>query len=91
MGCCLFMVVLAGAPRLAFMLWWIFQPLRVQPAFSTFIWPLLGVIFIPWTTLMYVVVYPQGINGFDWIWLGLALAADIATYTGGYAKRGSYR
>jgi hypothetical protein len=76
MGCCLFAVLLAGAPRLAFVLWW------VQATFSNFIWPLVGVLLVPWTTIMYVIVYPAGINGFDWLWLGLALAIDIGTYVG---------
>ena len=68
MGCCLFAILLAGAPRLAMLIWWIFQPYRMQATFHSFIWPLLGVIFIPWTTIMYVIVYPGGINGFDWVW-----------------------
>jgi hypothetical protein len=84
MGCCLFATLLAGAPRIAFALWWIFQPYRINATFSTFIWPLLGVVFIPWTTIMYVIVYPGGITGFDWLWLGLALAIDIGSYGGGY-------
>jgi len=82
MGCCLFAVLLAGAPRLAFLIWWMFQPYRMSATFPNFIWALLGVLFIPWTTIMYVIVFPNGINGFDWVWLGLALAIDIGTYVG---------
>lgn len=89
MGCCLFAVMLAGAPRLAFVLWWIFQPVRFNATFSSFIWPILGVVIIPWTTLMYVIVAPGGITGFDWLWLGLALAIDIGTYGGGLRSRSS--
>ncbi len=88
MGCCLFAVLLAGAPRLAFLLWWLVQPYRMQATFHTFIWPLVGVIFLPWTTIMYVIVAPGGVNGFDWLWLGLAFAIDIGTYAGnGRARR----
>jgi hypothetical protein len=83
MGCCLFATILAGAPRLAFIFWWIFQPVRMNATFPNFIWPLLGVLFVPFTTLMYVIVFPGGINGFDWLWLGLAVAIDISTYGGG--------
>jgi hypothetical protein len=37
---------------------------------------------------MYVVVEPVGgIDGFDWIWLGLAFLADIAMYVGSAYKR----
>lgn len=83
MGCCLFALLLAGAPRLAFLLWWLFQPLRIQATFSTFWWPLLGLIFLPWTTIMYVLVYPGGVTWLDWVFLGLALLVDIASYGGG--------
>lgn len=91
MGCCLFASILAGAPRLAFLLWWVFQPLRIQTTFNNqFIWPLLGVIFLPWTTLMYVIVFPGGINWFDWVLLGLAVVVDVASYGGGaYSRRKS--
>lgn len=87
MGCCLFAVLLAGAPRLAFLLWWLVQPLRMQTTFPNFIWTVLGVIFVPWATIMYAIVYPGGINGFDWVWLGLALAIDIGTYVGNFRAR----
>jgi hypothetical protein len=87
MGCCLFALLLAGAPRLVFVLWWIFQPFRMQATFPNFFWPLLGVILVPWTTVMYVIVFPGGINGFDWLWLGLALAVDVSTYVGNARAR----
>ncbi|NTU70727.1 MAG: hypothetical protein HGB10_02755 [Coriobacteriia bacterium] len=83
MGCCLFASILAGAPRFAFVLWWLFQPGRIGRTFDGFLWPLLGLIFVPWTTLMYVMVYPGGIGGFDWLWLALALFIDLGTYGGG--------
>jgi hypothetical protein len=87
MGCCLFATVLAGAPRIAFILWWLFDTQRINHTFTNVIWPLLGVLFIPWTTLMYVFVYPGGISGFDWVLLGIALLVDISTYTGGARAR----
>ena len=87
MGCCLFASLLAGAPRIALLLWWLFQPVRINATFSSFIWPLLGVLLLPWTTIMYVIVFPGGILGFDWVWLGLALVIDIASYGGGFRSR----
>ena len=36
---------------------------------------------------MYLFVGGGGISGFDWLWLGLALLADIAGYVGGAARR----
>jgi hypothetical protein len=32
---------------------------------------------------MYLIIYPGGIVGFDWIWMGLGLLADIAWWAGG--------
>jgi len=29
------------------------------------------------------------LNGWDWLWIGLALAGDIATYVGGVERRKS--
>jgi hypothetical protein len=87
--CCLFTVLVLLGPRIAGAIWWIAQPLRWIPgAFTSWIWPLLGLIFVPWTTIMYVLIAPGGLIGFDWLWLGLALFADIASYAGGgYGNR----
>ncbi len=51
--------------------------------------PLLGLLILPWTTLMYLMVFgTNGIVGFDWVWLGLALLVDLGAYGGGaYANR----
>lgn len=86
--CCFFTVLLFFGPRLAILIWWIAQPVRWYgqteiSAFQSWIWPLLGFIFLPWTTLMYVAVYPGGLVFFDWILLALALIVDIGTYAGG--------
>jgi hypothetical protein len=80
MGCCLLALMLSGAPRIAFLVWWVVQPFRMEATFDTFMWPLIGVLFMPWTTIMYVLVFPGGITGFDWVWLGLGLAVDISTW-----------
>jgi hypothetical protein len=36
---------------------------------------------------MYVVVRPNGVEGIDWLWLGLAVLADLTMYSGGVYKR----
>ncbi len=89
MGCCIFTLVLFGASRLADVLWWIVQPNRWSLTFSAFpgaywIWPFLGIIFLPWTTLMYVIVYPGGIIFINLIFLVLAFIVDIGSYGSGY-------
>jgi hypothetical protein len=84
MGCCLFATALAGMPRLAGALWWIFQTARWDAVFNgSFFIPLVGLLFLPWTTIMYVLVYRPTMGIFDWILVGFALVIDIASYTGG--------
>jgi hypothetical protein len=86
--CCFFTTLVFLGPRAAILIWWLINPVRWQATFSSFIWPLLGFLFVPWATLMYVLVAPGGVVGFDWIWLGLAVLADIGMYAGGgYGNR----
>jgi hypothetical protein len=86
--CCFFVALFAFGPRLAFLIWWLINPIYINLVFKTWIWPLLGLIFLPWTTLMYAIVFgTNGIVGFDWIWLGLGVLADVASYAGGGARR----
>jgi hypothetical protein len=85
--CCFFTTLFFFGPRLAFLIYWLIPAgqLKIAATFNTFIWPLLGLIFLPWTTLIYVIVFP--VVSFDWIWLGLAVLADIASYGAGTARR----
>ena len=76
--CCLFAILVLIGPRAAILVWWLVDQLRWAAAFDTFIWPLLGFLFLPWTTLVWVLVFPGGIDGFDWLWLAIGLAIDIA-------------
>jgi hypothetical protein len=92
--CCAFLSLVLLGPRFFGALWWLFQPARWQTAFNGWtggnlwwIWPVLGIIFVPWLTIMYVIVSPGGIEGFDWVWLGLALFGDIASYGGGVGRK----
>ena len=83
--CCFFTALLLFGPRLAILVWWIWNPVYINTLFQSWIWPLLGLIFLPWTTLMFTLVYP--IIGLDWLWLGLAVLADISAYAAGAARR----
>ena len=86
---CLFVVLLFFGPRSAIALWWIFDTVRFDVTFSSFWLPFLGFLLAPWTTLMYVLVAPGGVNGLDWLWLGLAVVLDLASYSSGgvYGRR----
>jgi hypothetical protein len=68
----------AFAPRLVLILMWIVGD-RINAAFSSWIWPLLGIIFVPYTTIMYVLVWSPatGISGWDWIWLAMGVMLDV--------------
>lgn len=88
---CLFAVFGAFFPRLAVLFIWLARPVRFSEAFDGFLlWPLLGLICLPYTTLMYVIVWSPGVglSGFDWFWLVLAAALDISSLGGsGYVNR----
>jgi hypothetical protein len=89
--CCILTILLFLGPRFAGIVWWIAAPNRwvgAVGAFESAIWPILGIIFLPWTVLMYVLVSPGGVTGFDWVWIVLAVIVDVAAYTGGgYGNR----
>src|SRR5262245_48113047 len=57
---CLFAVIGGIPPRFAFFVWWIMRPAQVDAAFDTFIFPLLGIIFLPLATLLYAVLRTVG-------------------------------
>jgi hypothetical protein len=87
--CCFFLGLMFLGPRFGFLIYWLLAPLKVNLAFTGLNFPWLvgiaGLVFLPWTILMWVIVAP--LNGWDWLWIGLAVAADIATYMGGTYKR----
>jgi hypothetical protein len=66
-------------PRIALIMFWIARPDRMDETFTTVIWPLLGIVFLPFTTLMYVLLYTPviGVTGSDWWWIALAVVLDI--------------
>jgi hypothetical protein len=86
--CCFWTILVFLGPRFANIIWWIANPNRwvsSTGAFDSALWPILGILFLPWTTLMYVLVFPGGVGGWDWLWMGMAVLADISMYAGGGA------
>jgi hypothetical protein len=61
---------------------WLFGS-RVDAAFGSALWPLLGLLVAPWTTLMYLLAWSpvSGVSGAEWILVGLGVILDIATYS----------
>lgn len=77
---CLLVLLTAISPRLVIFLFWLARPVQFDAAFGGPILPLVGIVLLPFTTLIYVLVYTPGVGlaGSDWIWVGLAFVADIA-------------
>ena len=69
---CLFVLLGAFAPRLAVLFVWLARPAMVNAAFDTWIIPLLGIVFLPFTTLIFIILYTPGVGvtGFDWVLAG---------------------
>jgi hypothetical protein len=91
---CLFALIAVLSPRLAVVLMWIFTP-WVDRAFGTVLWPILGVVFLPLTMLIYVILWNtggRGVTGWEWILVTLGVVADLASYSGGAygRRRGAY-
>jgi hypothetical protein len=88
---CLFALLAGFAPRIAALILWLARPTMVSAAFNgSWFWPLLGVIFLPFTTLMYVILWSPGIGltTWDWMWLILAVVCDVMHYgSQGYYNR----
>jgi hypothetical protein len=87
-GCLLAMF--AGVfPRLALFMFWILRPARVDAAFDTWIVPLLGLIFLPFATLMYVILHVPGVGmgGWEWFWIGVAALFDIFHWAASATQR----
>jgi hypothetical protein len=54
----------------------------------------LGIIFLPFTTLFYVIMYTPGIGlrGWDWLWIFMAVLIDIGHWAHtGYTNRQAIR
>lgn len=85
--CCFLASLALFGPRLAFLVYWLtpYGQLKIRMALNGWFWPLLGLIFLPWTILMYTLIFP--INGFDWVWLAIAFFADLGGYAASAARR----
>jgi hypothetical protein len=85
---CLFAVFSAFAPRLALLFLLFFTDI-FQQVFDGWFFPLLGVIFLPFTTLMYLfAAAPLGdTNVWGWFSVFLGLLLDITQWYSGYANR----
>lgn len=86
--CCWIVIAFAFAPRAALVLMWLFND-RISTAFGGVILPFVGFFLMPWTTLIYTLVSPYGLNLFDIIFLVMAIGADLGAWGGGAKSRKS--
>lgn len=88
MCCCLVAFIAWFAPRVALFILWVFTPYVSRAFHGGFIWPFLGLIFLPYTTLIYSVIWKPGIGvtGWAWVWVGLGVLLDLMSYGGGGAS-----
>ena len=86
--CCVVLLAFGIGPRVAVALVWIFGD-RVELAFDSWWLPLLGLIVLPWTTLMYLIAWTpgHGVTGWEWILIVLGVALDVMSYGARQAKR----
>jgi hypothetical protein len=76
--------------RLALLVVWIVTPLVNRAFHGGWLLPLLGILFLPITTLAYVLVYDisGSVTGWGWLWVVLALLLDLGTHSSGaYTNR----
>ena len=86
---CLLALIALIFPRILIVVLWFFTS-WFNGVFQTLLWPVLGFIFLPVTTLWYSVV----INNFGGQWtilniiiMVLAIAIDMGSWGGGYKSR----
>ncbi len=81
MGCLIAALALIG-PRVALVFVWI-STTFVDRAFDSTIVPLLGLVFLPWTTLVYALAYDgNNVNLLGWFFVFLAFMADLSSTAG---------
>lgn len=85
---CLLAFGISVAPRLMLFLAWIFSERWDIVWQGNWLLPLLGIIFAPFTTIMYMLVWtPLGVQGWDWMWIILGVLLDVMKWTQAYAYR----
>jgi hypothetical protein len=87
---CLFALFAGIFPRLGLFIIWLVRPVLVDAAFSSWIIPLIGIIFLPFATLIYVVLYTVGgLSTWGWFWVVIAALFDIGHWAASATQRRS--
>jgi|SRR5215203_1627555 len=86
---CLFAWFAVSFPRLGFVIIWAFTD-WVDTAFDSWVWPLLGLIFAPYTALFYVLVDVSTVGDINlggWLLIGLGALLDVSHWAQAIANR----
>lgn len=91
MPCCAILLLLFLGPRLAMIAMAMFSDYLGRAFGDALLWPLLGWLFLPWTTLAYAwAINSRGeVAGFQMVVLIVAVLVDLGLIGGGAAKRRS--
>jgi len=86
--CCVLLLVALVGPRLGLAVLWLFTD-YLNRAFDSFLLPLLGFIFLPWTTLAYAVAQNAfgGLHDIGLLLVVLGVLADVGVLGGGARQR----
>ena len=86
---CLFALIAVLSPRLAIFLLWAFTNYVNLVFHGGWVWPLLGIVFAPWTTLMYILVAaPAGpVHFAGWLVVGIGVVLDLNSWGQAAANR----
>jgi hypothetical protein len=87
--CCWILIAFAFAPRAALVLMWLLND-RISAAFGGVMLPLIGFFLMPWTTLIYTLIAPNGLSFIEYVFLIIAILADLGAWGGGAQSRKSH-
>ena len=91
MPCCAVLALGLVGPRFALFVIWLLSD-WLERAYETFMWPFLGFLLLPWTTLGYMVAanWFDGVNGLGILFFALGVALDVLSYGGGRRRAASH-
>jgi len=86
--CCVLALLAFLGPRLVLFLLWLFTDYLTR-AFDGLLLPLLGFLFLPWTTIAWAIAQNEfgGTNGIGLLVIAIGVLADIGVLGGGARGR----
>ncbi|MGH9118898.1 MAG: hypothetical protein ACRD0A_13755 [Acidimicrobiales bacterium] len=86
---CLILLLGAFTPRLALAIIALVNDEISESFDGGILLPFLGFLFLPYTTLTYVLLHWWGgdVTGIEWFFVGFAFLVDVSSYFGGWRKR----